>query len=488
MNYGIVSAWRADGDHRKTRRREDETAEDAEAAFLGRRLRAGILVFLVLFWPRAARAAGFATAHFGGEQGTVLTSNPTALYYNPAGIGFSEGIHVLLDGNLALRNLDFNHPRAPSDPVDPPGGEGANIGQAHSLNIFGAPALGATMKLGRFAFGAGFFVPFGGQESWDTNSRFSKSFFLAGAGPQRWHIINGQQAYIYGTLGAAYRIGPLSVGAAGNLVLSSVSLLRAIVPPFGDPDTANEGRAQLDVSATNGGFAAGAELEAVPGRLWLAASYQSQPGVGAQTLTGTLKTSTPYSIPPASKTQDVAFTQALPDVVRAGLRWRALEDVELRVFGDFTRWSVMRTQCLALPNSPCTVLPDGSAAPGANVLLNLRRNWNDTYHAHVGASYWVKPEIELFAGAGFETAATPDTTLETVFMDADTIEGAVGGRFLVAHFIYVAVSYTHLQSLNRDTTGLNNLADALQPTHQQDAGGRYSQWVGLVDLNLEKSF
>ncbi|MDP9001706.1 MAG: outer membrane protein transport protein, partial [Myxococcota bacterium] len=128
---------------------------------------AGIAAFawILSSLPHSAAAAGFATAHFGGEHGTVVATNPTALYYNPGGIGFSEGLHVFLDGTLALRDLNFVHTRAPSDPVDPPGGgAGPNDGRAHAFNIFGAPALGATIKLGHWALGAGVFVPFGGRE------------------------------------------------------------------------------------------------------------------------------------------------------------------------------------------------------------------------------------------------------------------------------------------------------------------------------------
>jgi long-chain fatty acid transport protein len=456
--------------------------------FAGSTILRVILATAVVAWPCEAAAAGFATARFGGEHGSVVTTNPTALYYNPAGIGFSEGIHLFLDGNLALRNATWSHTHAPSDPADPPGAEGANTGQAHLFNVFGAPALGATMKFGRLAVGAGLFVPFGGRESWDANDQFKNSQFpLAAGGVQRWHIIDGALTFIYAAVGASYRFGPLSVGIAGNLVFSSVSFSQA-KNPTGAPDTAQEGRANLDVSGTNGSFGAGVMLEVVPQRLWLGASYQSQPGVGPQTLTGTLKLATPYSMPPVSTDYKVSFSEALPDIVRAGARWRPIEDVELRVFGDFTRWSVLRTQCVGLQDRPCAVLPDGSAPDGAGTLTNFRRYWNDTYGVRAGASYWLRPEVEFFAGAGFETAATPDGTLEPGLMDADNIDGALGGRFLIANWFYLAVSYTHLQFLNRDNTGSSNLANAQFPTRQQDGGGRYTQWVGLVDLNAEKSF
>jgi long-chain fatty acid transport protein len=444
-----------------------------------------ILAILGVTSSRDARAAGFAAAHFGGEHGSVVTTNPTALYYNPAGIGFSDGTRLFLGGDLAMRSATWTHALSKTDPADPPGGEGANAGEAHLFNVFGGPALGATTRFGPLAIGAGVFVPFGGRASWATNDKFVGSQYPpAAAGVQRWHLVDGALTFIYGSVGAAYRLGPLSLGAVANAVFSSVSIDQAKNPTgLGDPDTAREGRASLDVGGTNGSFGVGLMLEAIPDRLWLGASYQSQPGVGPQTLGGTLAIRSPT----VNTDSKVDFTEALPDILRAGARLRPSEGVELRLYGDFTRWSVNRTQCVAVQGYACAVLPDGSDASGGT-LANYRRYWNDTFGIHAGGSYWVRPEVEVFAGAAFETAATPDTTLEPGLADADNVTGAAGARVLLGGWIYVAASYTHIQFLDRDNTGLSALSNAQVPTKQQDGGGKYTQWIGVFDLNVEKTF
>jgi long-chain fatty acid transport protein len=279
------------------------------------------------------------------------------------------------------------------------------------------------------------------------------------------------------------------VGVAGNLILSSVSFSQAKnTNGLGVPDTQREGRASLDVSGVTGSFAAGLMFEAVPQRLWLAASYQSQPNLGPQTMDGTLTVTQPYAKPPGSLTTNVAFTQALPDVVRAGVRWKALDDVELRLFGDYTRWSVNRTQCLALKGYACAIHPDGSDASGGGVVSNYRRDWNDTFGIHVGGSYWVKPTIEVFGGTGFETAAAPDATLEPGLADANNVLVSGGARLFLFDWFYLAASYTQLVFLDRDNTGKSTLASAAAPTQQQDGGGKYTQWAGFFDLNVEKQF
>ena len=374
---------------------------------------------------------------------------------------------------------------------DPAGAEGQGSGKATLSNVFGGPMLGATTKLGNFAFGASLSVPFGGRASWDKNIRFENhpTFPLAGDGIQRWHGIEGALTFIYLTAGAAYRIGPLAIGATGNLVLSSVKSLQAKgFAGKGQPYPDNEGRADLEVSGTHGSFALGAMFEALPDRLWVGASYQAQPGLGAQVLTGTLNNSY-LSAPPAPF--PVKFHQALPDIVRLGARFRPLETVELRLFGDFTRWSVMKTQCVVLDQKDyqCVVNSDGSDASGNGaVMQNLRRRWKDTFGIRAGVSHWVVPAVELFAGAGYETAAVPDETLDPAIGDANSISVALGGRFNIIPSLFVAGSYTNLHFLDRNNIGKSELAQPSFPTSRYDGSGRYSQWIGLFNANVEFVF
>ena len=461
-----------------------------------------------------ADAAGFASARFGGEHGTPIDTNPTALYYNPGAIGFSEGINLFLDGQIALRHATWSHQAPAPGASDQPDKEVGNSGTASLFNVFGGPALGATAKLGNFAVGGGLFVPFGGRVNWDKNNTLTaqqkETYPNAVDGVQRWHIIDGALTFIYATVGAAYRLGPLSIGATGNLIISQVDLTQAknaSGSSGGLPDTTNEGRAALDASGVNGSFGLGAMFEAVPNHFWLGASYQAQPALGQQTLTGNLTvTNVPIAgmPPPTSTVFPVTFTQALPDIIRAGAKWRLNDSLEFRVFGDYTRWSVMKSQCVALetknPNGslvqhPCLVHADGSdATPGAYVQTNLTRNWNDTYGIRVGGSYWTQREIELFAGLGYETGATTDATIDPATMDANNVGIALGGRFFLFNSFYFSVSYTHLQFFDRDNTGKSTLETmpngmgVSNPTAQQDAGGKYTQWIGIIDLNAQKQF
>jgi long-chain fatty acid transport protein len=486
---------------------------------LGRSVVVGVtLVLEVLCGAGSARGAGFATSRFGGEHGNVTETNPLALYYNPGAIGFSHApLSAILDAQLALRSATWTHTAPQPGPSESPDLQVGNSGKATLFNAFGAPAIAVTAKLDNLAFGVGFFVPFGGFAHWDKNDQMNTQSLAshclsstmappcprAADGVARWHIIDGEVSNIYFTAGAGYRIGPLSIGVSGNLVLSTVRLSQAKNPSGSAlPDSANEGRANLDVQGWDGSYGAGALLEIVPKHLWLGASYQAQPGLGSQTLTGTLDVydAVPSHLP---LREQVTFLQAIPDVYRAGVRWRVGDAVELRAFGDYTRWSVMQAQCLGLQTKakdgsyvqhPCKVDTTGADASGGYVIQNIPRNWNDTYGARVGGSYWLNPKIEFFAGAGYETAAAPDSTMEPGLMDANNIGVALGARFMFEELFYFAVSYTHLQFFDRDNTGRSQLetssngTSVMYPTVGQDGGGQYTQWVGVIDVNVQKEF
>jgi long-chain fatty acid transport protein len=458
---------------------------------------AGAVAFAILGGSREAKASGFAAQRFGGEQGSVVATNPTAVYYNPGAMGFSGAGALGVYGTLALRSVTWSRAPAASD-VPTPDAQVGNIGEARLFNVFGGPAIGGTVRFGHLVLGGGFFAPFFGRAHWDKNDTLTaeqKAMYpLAVDGVQRWFGIDAELSVLYFSAGAAYRLGPLSIGATGNVIYSTILATQAKNPTGkGLADTTSEGRAVLDVRGINGSFAVGAMLEVIPDQFWLAASYQAQPGLGQQKLTGTLNISSPAigNLP----TSNVGFYQTLPDVFRAGGRWHLKNAPwEFRLFGDLTRWSAMTSQCISVQPHPCIVNTDGSDATGAGAIpQNFRRNWSDTYGVRVGASYWVKPAIEVFIGAGYETAAVPDATMTPDLTDANNISGALGGRFGLTESLFLSASYTHQQFMNRDNTGKSTLAVsngvAVQvPTVQSDGGGQYTQWIGYINANLEALF
>jgi long-chain fatty acid transport protein len=444
-----------------------------------------------LLFPTRADAAGFASARFGGEHGNVLSINPTALYFNPGAMAFVvPDVTLYADLSVAMRSASYTHERslAPTDLPEPPDGRGANYGKATLFNVFAGPMAGGIVKIGDFAIGAGFFVPFGGRASWDENAQFegNTKYPQASAGVARWFLIEGAITFIHIGIGAAYKLGPIAIGATGNLVLGSISNVLDKTPLNDNGlDAANILRTEVDVSGVLGGFGVGAMVEAVPETLWFGLSYQSQPGLGEFALDGTLVRKTT-----AGSTEDeVSLHQALPDVIRVGGRVRINEHIELRLFGDLTRWSVLQTQCLGLQDKPCTVDTTGEATPDSGTITNLRRHLQDTIGLRIGGSYYATRDLELFGGMGYETAAMPDATLDPSLMDSNTVATALGARYALDETWLVALSYTHIQAFDRDNTGWSELSlPTGGVTKRLDSGGYYTQWIGVINTNVTKTF
>src|SRR5687767_2908305 len=92
---------------------------------------------LVLTATGTAHASGIAVARFGGEHGHPTTDNPTAIYYNPAGIALRPGTRIFLDGSLAGRWASYQRPESAiskDGTGTPEGATDANAGTAKIAN------------------------------------------------------------------------------------------------------------------------------------------------------------------------------------------------------------------------------------------------------------------------------------------------------------------------------------------------------------------
>jgi len=437
----------------------------------------GALLVLGVAAPRDAQASGISVARFGGEHGHPTTTNATAIFYNPAGIGMSEDTHLFLDVSLAWRKVSYEHSLVATDDGSVPG---ANDGRGTLFNVLASPMIGVTTKLGDLALGAGFYVPYGGQSVWDKNDDFKNDPNYAGPydGVNRWYVMEGIIRSSFITLAGAYHIKPahLSVGLSGNLILSEVDTIRAKTTS-GNNDLDTEGRAYLHTTGTDFSLGIGALYEAMPKQLWIGASYQSRPNLtGMKKLEGSQRTLL-VNANGTSSESDVPATleHDLPDVIRVGGRYRPAPDLELRLFGDYTRWSVLEKHVVKNTDND-------------QFLLDQERNWKDTFGVRAGASKWISKPLEVYAGAGYSSNAVPDETLEPALPDWDGISFSAGGRYQVLEKLFASLSYTQIVYLPRDTSGKNTLTEPSRAVPNPDAGGKYKQAVGVVNVNVDFAF
>lgn len=452
-----------------------------------------------------AEASGFAAARFGGPRGNPTESNPTALYYNPGGLGMAPGFRLLVDYTLAVRSASYVRPpeaigRPAQNPSDfTPEQIAANSGEATLLNAISSPMLG--MSYGFHDMGvpltiaAGFFAPFGGQAVWDRTTPV-EGFPGSGDGAQRWYSIDGTIRTLAFSFGASYLIEParLSIGASANYYSHTVQTLRARTSA-GVDDLRTEGRSYIDASGSDLGFGVGALWEAIEGKLWIGASYQSRPNIdGRQALEGTLRN---IFAEGDESQSNIVFTQKLPDIYRLGFRYRPHTDWEVRLFGDYTRWSALNQQCVIEQNvlgdnepfSFCRLNENGSLVdPASNVTLAIPRGWNDAFGVRVGGSYFVSDRLELQLDTGYDGNAIPDERLEPALMDMGKMSLGAGVVYGFTDWFSLAVNATNIFYFERDTTGARTANTLQQPSTQPSSEGIYNQNIFLLNTGLYFSF
>lgn len=432
---------------------------------------------------QTALASGFAVARFSGEHGHPTTSNATALYFNPAALALAEGPHLFADLSVALRRVTYDRVRANSDAPDPEGAASANVGRAVLVNPLVNPVLAASLRIGKLSLSAGFFTPFGGSVNWRMRPEFSGSRYPGPIdGPSRFHSIEGEIITSQFSLGGALRVADtrLSLGCSASLMRSWIHDVRAW--SNGGNDVRHEGRSLLEVSGYALGFGVGALYEALPDTLWLGISYQSRPNVsGGMRLHGSLDNDIGG---PSSAHVDVSYD--LPDVIRWGARFRPQRRLELRAFGDYTRYSAFKRQCAVVSGTGCEIEASGAERVGAQVLQNAPRDFKDSVGVRLGVSVWTSERFEFFSGLGYDSSAVPDATMEPGLPDWAGASFALGGRLALGQSVHVALSYTHFVFIPRDVQ--SRLAEYRVPSQSPAESGHYTEQVGAGNANLDLSF
>jgi long-chain fatty acid transport protein len=463
-----------------------------------------VLAVSVALPETGARASGFLTDQFGSDQGQPALANVYSVYFNPGAMAGMRGTDITIDGVLAARSLDYNRSTSAlsysglqtnpqTGPTGDPAYTSSNTGQAHLFNVLAAPFAGFVTDFGgsKLRLGVAAYIPFGGEVSWGKNATYANSAAAPGGydGPQRWSTISANTSSIYSTAALAYRFekARLGIGVSGSVIRSSLVDVRArdvdgsddILGPGG---TLKEGRSYLDVSGFQVGASAGLYWEATKdGALRLGASYTSQPNFGTMRLSGSFK------LDPASPGGNaVDLVQGYPDIIRFGAAWRVRPDVEVRLDGDWQRWSQFKYQCIVDPGTSCNADSSG-VSTATNVKLDLPRDWNDTIKLRGGVAYWVVPQTELFASFAFETAPSGKSHEDPLIYDSTRLEPTIGVRHAFTRHLYASLSYTYIYVVPltvNDSAYPNYPAISRSPS----ANGTYASELYIFDGALSYHF
>jgi long-chain fatty acid transport protein len=462
-----------------------------------------------LLVPATSFAGGFMVARFGGEHGNPMASNATSIYYNPAGLAGMVGTSIYVEGLFAFRSLSYDRdPRAIDRQNAPSDYVAADSGKGQLTNIIVSPFIGVATDFGVEGLGVGIalFTPFGGQAKFDKNDQYKSGTAFPGAydGAQRWQDIEGTIRSTYVSLGAGYKLPfGLSVGLSASAVLSVINDIRAYNPDGSDDlnqsstdPTLKEGRGWVDVS--NVTLALGVGLLYSPPDLpdlKIGLSYQSQPGFGNNILKGTVNIK--VGAAPATVAPNGAVEQALPDVIRFGVSYRAMKELELNLWGQFERWSVFKSQCIRnadAANSSCSIDDRGQTTGSAVVISNIPRAWKNSVSVHASGYYQVNTDLEVGGGLSFTQSAVPDSTLDSALPDFNELAINVAGTYaLLDGRLKLTLGFTQFIFFSRTLDPQPRVEGERQapyasPTRQADNAGTYKSSISLLTAGVGYTF
>lgn len=386
-------------------------------------------------------AVGFATPSFGAgfkvsEQGakamamgnafSAQADDPSALYYNPAGIAFLKGGQVSVGVlGILVPQTEFSGTTPLSG--SPPVGTGVSpVVEKAKRDVFIAPTFYGTYSLNNLPVTVGFGINsiYPLAKSWDDSSVFRNQVQNVAIKP-----INFQPT-------VAYRFDSLHLGVAAGLdvTYATVSLQKSVYSPVIDPNNpappfgAYElGSLGLDGTATGVGYNVGIKWEPCE-KVSLGAAYRSSvrlditgdanflattpTGLGAIGLPG----AAPFPFSRARATSTASTSITLPETLDLAVAYKPLEKLTLEFDATFTGWNSF-DQLLIHFDSPQLAAFNDRPNP---------RNWMNVWSYKFGGQYALNQNLDLRAGYSYDVTPVPDATLDPLLPDADRHSYSIG--------------------------------------------------------------
>lgn len=398
--------------------------------------RLAVVALLVVFVSLAlradrARAAGIAldvqSGRGTGMAGavTAMIDDSSSIFYNPAGIAQGRILDVQVGDTLIAPSFQYKSPENVST--------GSSFRIVPPFTIYESGGITDDLSIG-----IGVFTPFGLTLTW----------------PSEWvgksQITQAEFMTFDFNPTAAYRFGPLRIGAGLQLVRATVDLQKKIVTG------PNEAAVELGAGAWGVGGNVGAQFEAVPQYLSFGVQYRS--AVKFEFDGDAHFDNVPPAFQGTLRDQRVTTSVITPDIVQIGVASRPIKSLVLDADVNWYGWAKFRSIDINFPN---------------NALLSSTepKNWNNTVNVHVGAEGAIDKSWRIRGGVLYDPTPSPDSTLLPDVPDSNRLNLAVGGSYLHASGFHVDVGYQFLFIFKKTSTA-------------QQFPGSYSGIVNILGVSV----
>ncbi len=340
-----------------------------------------ILMGLGLVWPERSLALGirvfdhdaFATAR--GDAFVATADNPSAIYYNPAGITQLKGHNVRSALNVVTLDPAFE------------GRDGRDVDTKDEFVPLPGFFYTYTPEKLPLSFGVGYYMPFGLSLDWPKDGPFRTTTIH---GELMDHTLSGVMAWKI--------TETLSIAAGPAVSYATTDLRRGI-----DPDNPeDEFKFKGDDIAI--GMTAGLLWQPTK-RHSFGISYRSPVRLH-------LEGESEFSGVPIPK-QDAKVTLPLPQVRVGGYSFRPTPKWNLEVNLDWTDWETVNTPILQ--QDPAVALP---------------LQWKNSFGVECGVTRYFDSGLHVSAGYVYLEDSTPEGTFNPLVPDQDlhVFSAGVGGQ------------------------------------------------------------
>jgi len=425
------------------------------------------VLVVLLFTATSAMAAGFRLPEQGakamgmGMAFTAQADDPSAIYYNPAGIVQLEGQNVMIGGTYIRENgAEFTG----TTPLT----LSTSTSETQEDLDFVIPNAYWTRKAAPdFAYGVGIFAPFGlGQKYGNRQTSIFRN-----------QVTNVEIQTIVVNPTVAWKINDvLSVGAGVDFMYGKAKLSQAGVVNVGAP--LNIFQLDLDGQGTAWGYNFGVLLTP-EGNFKVGASYRSGFRLDIKDANVNLweiNSTVPF-IPPGLSAADVfggsstyhtsaSTTINMPATFQLGVAY-ILDRLTLEVDLDWTFWSAFKTLKIDIENNTA-LLPDA----------NRPEMWKDVVGVDVGAEYRVTDPMALRLGFRYDPSPVPANTLSPLLPDSDRFFYCAGAGYKFRNWTF-DLSYMYLDKKDRT---VNNQTPNGVPSQVNYGAGFDGSWSGDAHL------
>lgn len=441
-----------------------------------------VVPMIIMFTAATATAAGFRLPEAGakamgmGFAFTAQADDPSAIYFNPAGILQLEGTNAMAGVTYVLENGGTFTGTTPLT-------AGATVSETQKNLTFFIPNAYITKKVSpKFAYGVGIFAPFGlGQEYKDRNASIFRTAVTK---------IDLQTVVVNPAI--AFSVdGILSVGIGidymfGKAKLARTSVVNNSFPPADSPVNAYN----LDMKGDGDAWSYNFGLQLKPSQNWkIGFAYRGpfdldikdgdvaitniSPAVVAFGGAFGLPPGTTFQFPgvinPATGTAGASFNTKgstilkLPATAALGIAY-VKDRLTLEADLDFTFWHSWQRLDVDIKQQGA-LLAD----------INSNRAWKDVVALRLGGEYRVTDPLALRLGFVYDPTPVPGDTMDAFLPDATRLNYMVGAGYKYKNWTFDG-AYMYVDKKDRTVT--NQVALPF-PSY---GGGFNGKWTGDAHL------